>query len=336
MPFNTAQTRDINGTWTGGWKAIPYENYNAPLKLRDYQWINIAAKRLRCLSFGFNINHVIPFVNTTETVGGAVGHNLAFNLMPYLEKYIDKGYMLPPKSNMGIPNDDMRLNSGTQTECALKEIQFDMGQFCPYKLPKYKERNPSAWKWFDQKKFQIMELMNSLEWGQLHPGEEMSFEHKIEPYDLKWIHALNTSDFTAVKTTGEYPNFNYQGRMDGGYSASGTSQTQTNTQKINNLRNNPRKPAPLCMLRAMQFHTVDDKALQIGFQILCKYHCWMELDLNDAYGLPIFPQEYKDTETITYPHEIFGDNASGSASQWTCGSNFVPMHSGPTREFIYF
>lgn len=77
------------------WSDIPYQFICASLKPRDWQMINVMSKRWRILSSGFNMEHIIPIINETTTVGGAVKTQIAFNLMPYLETYIDKGYQLP-------------------------------------------------------------------------------------------------------------------------------------------------------------------------------------------------------------------------------------------------
>lgn len=322
-------------TFDQQWSDIPYQFINASCKPRDWQILCVTGKRFRVISVGFNMMHIIPMINQTNSVGAAVKAEIAFNLMPYLETYIDKGYQLPIgifyTSAEDLPNKGLTHNSTNQTQGALKLI--DIEQTAGYKpidtsnptLNLYNKEFPWA---FD--------LMNSKEWGTCLPTQEFSFEWKPNAEDLVW-----RSGLTPSRPGGNMTNLNWlpadpTGRWDGDISnMSSFSATSSNIHGLNQLKRNPTKPMPSCLIRPATFHDAQTNLLPLVFQCLVKYHSTIEVDVNDLAYTPIFnsafdviePARNSDFWNIYRTSARPGQDAYTQWSGANAAGNFV---SGPS------
>lgn len=280
-----------------GWCKLPYEHICASLKPRDWQYINVASKRWRVLSTGFNITHIIPFVNDKTTTGGVVGPHITFNMLPYIETYIDKGYQLPPDTmndETSLPNIAMTRNVGDQQTSALKPFEYNNTDlYAPTDTDSDNlNRYNNIVKWgFD--------LMNSCEYGTVNPGEELSFEHKFEGEDLKWRHGLAWDSFTNVTNSTEVAR--PYGRWDGGINMINDGINYSNVSWLNRIHSNCNQPLPTCLLRPLQIHQDNKQILPIAFVFLVTYHTWIELDMNDIGFKPLYnrPTDANDTDVTT-------------------------------------
>lgn len=305
------------------WSDIPYQHICASLKPRDWQMINVLGKRWRILSCGFNMMHIIPFENSKSSTGGAVGPDITYNLLPYLESYIDKGYQLPTVKlydNTDLPNRLMTQNSGNQNTAALKQItlegttnrvDWDDGSINQW----YKGGATAAIR-FD--------LMNSKEWGTIQPTQEFSFEWKPNADDMWWRHGCT------IETTSTFSN-DYQpahplGRWDGGAVTANTGGGNPNINMKNNLAQMVQKPAPTCIVRPVTLHDSTDAVRPLVFQVLIKYHSTIEVDVNDIGNQPLF-NSYVVSPGVEDVYNIYGgkrhdDTKKSNYVQWS-GANYL-------------
>lgn len=334
--YITLTTVNYTETFNQGWSRIPYEHICSSLKPRDWQEINTVAKRWRVLSCGFKMSHIVPFINTKETVGGAIQPDITFNLLPYLETYIDKPYQLPPvQYNMNeLPNRQMTRNNADQATGTLPKVAFTAA--LPFKPQADTTTTQTVEDWLNYSKLVpwAFDLMNSREWNTVNAGEEMSFEHTFSGEDLRWRHGLA---FKQHFTQGIFQEANPYGRWDGGIN---NYQTQgiddANNQFINRLKHHLNQPLPSALVRPLQIHASDNKLVPIAFCVLINYHCWIEMDCNDIGFYPIFPQ-IADTDP-TNPEQIFHIYRKATDTenqppyyQWSGASALTPAHTtGPT------
>lgn len=319
------------------WADIPYQHFCSSMKPRDWQMINVTSKRWRVLSCGFNIEHIIPVTNKTQSAGGTVGPDITINLMPYLETYIDKGYQLPPvliyENHNDLPNASMSQNSGNQASAKL----------VAYKLTNSFQPDGGSNQYFNKyiksrtAKQPLMDLMNSTEWGTCQPTQTFSFEWTPSNEDLVWRHALRPAHYQ-VNFSGAYQAANPYGRVDGGfYPVVPTDVSKSNMRLVNGLRQNPNKPAPTCLIRPVTIHDDQGNLIPIVFQILCKYHITIELDLNDISNLPIYNRALDPAPSATIPDDYFF-NIYGQTQlagydayyQWTGASSLGNFCTGPS------
>lgn len=161
--------KDPNTNWDMSWSIIPYEGLICSLKPRDWQFINTMAKRWRVLTQGFKMEHIIPFINDEKSTGGAVGPHITFNLMPYMESYIDKQFQLPTikiTNDNWYPNNLMHDNDGKQKDCMLKKYTPQGKAFIGYNEI---EQNANMIN-YNYSKIPYFDLMNSKEWGTIQPN----------------------------------------------------------------------------------------------------------------------------------------------------------------------
>lgn len=336
---------DYASTFNQGWSHIPYEHICYALKPRDWQTINVMSKRWRVLSCGFNMEHIIPIWNTTTTAGGAVQPTIAFNLMPYLETYIDKGYQLPIiniySGGDTLPNVGAQENSGNQQTGALKimKVQTAPGYSSQIQQNQYQNAYNKTYPC-------ALDLMNSSEWGTCLPSQTFSFEWKASPEDLKWRHATMPSD-AHVNFGDNYVAATPYGRWDGGFypTTSEEHMNETNTSFKDGIKRNAGKPSPSCLVRPAIFHDIKGNDIPINFQVLVKYHATIECDVNDIGHKPLFSSAFTTTDqAIILPNEAFMDiyrldanalrqyplNSQAQYKQWT-GSNAGPeFFTGPS------
>lgn len=317
------------------WSKIPYEHICASLKPRDWQLINVAAKRWRIKSCGFNMLHIIPFTNEMKNNGGAVSPHVTYNLLPYLESYIDKGYQLPMNFysvySDFLPNHAMLKNSGNQTTAKLPVINgVDTTLFPPSLNPNLTYYNQGSIKFgFD--------LMNSKEWGTIQPTDEFSFEWHPSPEDVCWRTGLTPNFFNKGRDpTSKNQPASVLGRWDGGISTAmnpnytSASTHQPNKDYINFVSSNPRKPMPSVLVRPCTFHDSAGQLMPIVFQVLIKYHSTIEIDVNDIGLAPIFNDTYasppNDGATWDFLGTAYG---TGGWNQWSGANALGKTLQGP-------
>lgn len=324
-----------------GWCIIPYEAPCASMMPRDFQFINVAAKRWRILNCGFKMGHIIPIKNTMTTTGGAVSPNIEFNMMPYCETYVDKGYQLPPinLAPTDYPNHYMTQNSGNQTTANLSVINLTT-----MKLISDKDYGNPQLNYMHSIVPWAFDLMNSTEWGTVNPGEYYSFEWTAEKYDLKWRHSYQP--FNSLASTTGLGNAGYQstahayGRWDGNIFQqtqinTSTQVSSSNINQIDNLKANYKKPIPTALIRPCSFHDADNTQLPVVFQCLVKYHCTIELDMNDIAFTPLLPGLFEATATTKNIYDILSHDMAltavqrSSTQQWS-GCNFIRHTTGPS------
>lgn len=327
MPIGDMNNTDIAKDWDMGWCHIPYEHIAAALKIRDWQMINTVAKRWKVLECGFNMTHIIPFMNDTKSVGGTVGPYINFNLTPYMESYIDKGYQLPINGAIALPNGRMSMNDGKQADCKLQEYNFPLTQ-----LVDGHTKDTSFGNWA-KSNYPLLDLMNSSEWGTIQPTDEFSFEHKFKAYDAKWRHAILPLG-TRTRTTNDYVGAHLQGRWDGGYGYPNEDST-SNYQPWNKILGNAERPCPAVLIRPQTFYDNQGAPLNLAFQVVIKYHAWVELDVNDMYSAPIFIRNFitqpPDRQTAM---EIYDDGTDTGIKLQNPGSNLVRSTQGPGTQVI--
>lgn len=324
------------GVFNQQWSDIPYQHCNYALKPRDWQLINIASKRWRVLSCGFNMTHIIPFENGGKTEGGAVKPDIAFNLLPYLETYIDKGYQLPTfqmyTNGDGMPNARGAQNSGNQTTAALHQLIYNTANPFLYSTDNSQQVNYNKY----AAKAPIMDLMNSSEWGTLQPTQEFSFEWTPSVNDLKWRHAMTPDCILPANPASALA----LGRWDGGNEISGqTTLSSANINIKNGIRENCEKPAPTCIVRPVTFHDNQGNLIPLVFQCLIKYHVTLELDMNDIGFRPLFTSAYGTSTSTDNPEMVFDifNAAKGyskpSRNTW-CGANAAggKFFTGPSNQ----
>lgn len=301
------------------WSDIPYQYPAASMKVRDWQYINTAACRWRILEAGFNMMHLIPLINSQETVGGAIQPSLAFNLMPYCETYIDKGYKLPIfelyKESADFPNEAFSKNSHNQGSGALKMIAIDS----PAGYTPTNTQSQSL-NYYNQAFGWAFDLMNSTEWGTLLPTQQFSFEWTANAEDSVWRHALTPDSQTQTFTENSWQGAAAYGRWDGNVRPQTVlNYSQPNIHGLNMLKRNPTKPMPACLIRPAIFHSKDGTPLDLVFQCLVKYQCTIELDMNDIGIHPIFPRPYTEKPTgYGYYYDIYFNNS-------TAAEGLIPM-----------
>lgn len=311
------------------WSRIPYEHICCCLKPRDWQEINVISKRWRPLSVGFKVSHIIPFTNDKTTTGGAVGPSVTFNLLPYLETYIDKGYNLPiTNSYVNLPNNNMSQCSGNQNTAQLRTIALTG----PDNVVRTDTENSQMNNYFTKQKFGF-DLMNSSEWGTANPGEEITFEHKFNAEDLMWRHAVMPEMYQG--TGDNYQPANANGRWDGGIYADSEQNTLSATNKSirNNGRNEmPVQPLPTALLRPVTIHNDKNELTQICFQILVTYHVWIEMDCNDIGNAPLFTTPYNAEPTWDQVINCFNTLSTSNKNfrQWTGGNAMGNFVTGPS------
>lgn len=320
------------------WSDVPYQHMCMSIKPRDWQMINVMAKRWRVLSCGFNMTNIIPLINQTTSVGGATKVDIAFNLMPYLETYIDKGYQLPIAkvyTNPGdLPNKGAQQNSGNQTTAALTIIN----------LPTQDRMKPNpgaatqnlSWQHYVDSATNNMppiDLMNSTEWGICSPSQQFNFEWTPLKADLKWRHGCMPTQYQNTPTNVASP----FGRCDGGVQNQAEIElAYPNVQIHNSLLRNCIKPAPSCLIRPMTVHDADNNLLPLVFNCLVKYHSTIELDMNDFANYPLFNSEYQSIPVDgKYVFDIYENPQGGgitSDRQW-CGANAMgEFYTGPDAQ----
>nr|QVW56859.1 MAG: capsid protein [Lanius cristatus parvoviridae sp.] len=336
-------TPDYKSVFNQQWSDIPYQHMVMSMKPRDWQIINTVSKRWRVLSAGFNMNHIIPFVNGEKSVGGAVTGDIAFNMFPYLESYIDKGYQLPQATlyaDKELPNNGGTQNSGNQESAKLHQIDVAMTTQSVFN-PTNSTQPDLALQATAGSKCPVMDLMNSTEWGTIQPSQEFSFEWSPIPDDLKWRHAIMPDTISNI------PSVAYQmadpfGRVDGGINVGNTTNTSgPNTTVHNFLKDNPSKPAPSCLVRPVTIHNDQGQLLPIVFQVLIKYHITIECDVNDIGFRPILTRRFAEGETPTWTQDMayhmYQDKAAAQKQQvhfqWSganANGNFAtgPSHTG--------
>lgn len=321
--FNTT---DYKKAWSEGWKIVPYNSIAASVKLRDWEWIQVMAKRWRVLNYGYKLKHAIPFVNGAKTIGNSQVPEIMFNLMPVLEVYKNKGYMLPP-TKFTVPNQYMLFNEHVQEKSKLPELTVDIDQFInPYGGP----QNRQVWFHCAQATtaVPIFSLMNSKEYDVMNPNEQDSFEHTIPVEDLKW-----RSNFMPCPNVNNqaYDVANYKGTWDGEIDWTPLATNENNTDWLDSLRRNPRKPPPMCLYRPMQMTDINGANLNICFMVYITYHSTIEIDINDAHALPMFLRTVGPTDGVKELIDVFGSDNTGATGGYLqpMGANFVGLYTGP-------
>lgn len=319
------------------WSDIPYQHIVMSLKPRDWQALNVLAKRWRILSCGFNMNHIIPIKNEESTVGGAVKADISFNAFPYLECYIDKGYQLPIVplyTSTELPNKNGAQNSGDQDSAKLTMININSSDtlFNKKEMENIYHKNYNATAGAN---VPIMDLMNSSEWGTIQSTQEFSFEWSANQEDLVWRHGLTPDQYT-INPPDSYQEANPYGRWDGAISdTASTLKGGPNTLTRDSLKRNLTKPAPSALVRPVTLHDEGGNLIPIVFQVLIKYHATIEVDVNDIGFRPIFHRSYLGTGDWPKDggHHIFGkaQNTSGVGEwhQWTGANNQGKFVTGP-------
>lgn len=264
----------------------------------------------------------MPLVNEQVTVGGSVKTSIAFNMAPYLETYIDKGYQLPYDHNIYqpvelLPNKQFTQNSGNQASASLRKIDIDKDEI--------HQQNTANASLNQMNKFRPdMDLMNSKEWSTVAPGEQFTFEHTTPIEDLKWRSTIRPFWVKNWGTTNTNT-ADAMSRWDGFvYSQDSTVDYGNNLHLTNHLISNPIKPAPNCIVRPVTVHDADGNLLPIVFQVLIKYHAWIELDLNEIAIKPILNRQYTATPDASTAYNMFyqagGTGVPNNNTQW-CGAS---------------
>lgn len=327
--LNGLQNDDQGDTWNHNWQDIPYQHICASLKPRDWQMINTVAKRWRVLSCGFDMEHIIPFINETKTVGGAIEPHISFNLMPYMECFIDKGYVLPPLTaytTSSLPNNNFMRNSSNQSEAALTKYIFEKSLITTPDVA-----NAYRINYLTTPKMDYFDLMNSREWKTVQPTDNLSFEWTNNIDDSTWRHALIPPDSRADTGPGTILPASMHGRWDGfNGSRNPNDLTQANVLYRNSLKHNPSKPAPAVLVRPMEMHDSGGNCLNLSFQALVRYHSTIEIDVNDVGWLPIWLTSFNGTPSGAQWQYLYDLSAtSTSAAQQYPGANHVNMLTGP-------
>lgn len=322
-------------TFNQQWSDIPYQHIVSSLKPRDWQFINVAAKRWRVLSCGFNMMHIIPFENTTTSAGGATGPDISYNLMPYLESYIDKGYQLPIWTTYEggtLPNKQMTQNSGDQTSASLVIQYYDD------KNLKLADTSNFDNYWLGaNKSMPFMDLMNSSEWGTIQPTQEFSFEWKPSPEDMIWRHGCMPFNHDNITNDTSYQPANPYGRWDGGFQKrTKTNQNDPNILLQNQVQFNCFKPCPTVLVRPCTLHDSQGNLRNLIFNCLIKYHSTIEIDVNDIGFAPLFTRyNAAESENTQKPYHIFERSAGQSAekkpiyTQWSGANMCGRAATGP-------
>lgn len=313
------------------------------LKPRDWQLINVMGKRWRILRAGFEINHLIPIQNGEKTTGGAVTSSTTFNLLPYIEVYIDKGYQLPlhKPATKDIPNKQGSQNSGNQTTAALEIINVNRTR--PFSVSTAQEETLRAWAKKGGANAPVMDLMNSMEWDTCKVNESFSFEWTANKEDLVWRHGCHIDYHNNANNVHLAP-ANPFGRWDGGYHIDDAGDISTaNWQVIWNTNHQPIKPMPACLIRPVTIHDETDTLVPITFQCLCRYYCEIEIDMNDIGFRPLqnrFISETKDWE-FKNTFDLYGTDGTTTGTntlpvynQWSGGNIGGDFRSGPNQQRI--
>lgn len=322
--------------YNDNWHIIPYMYMCSSLKPRDFQMINTISKRWRVLSCGFNMEHIIPVIDTETTTGGALTGNVNFNTMPYMESFIDKSYILPDvlekETYTFLPNNEMLDNNPVDRKSATLPL------YTP-KIPDVANHQNLSWKAYEKtfrKTGCFMELMNSCQWGTIQPQDSFSFEWTPSQLDLnKWRHAMQYVGASDLSDDASFNGANVRGRWDGGMEQfkHNSVQSSGNMRTNNDLIENCTHPGPIVLIRPAQFLTLKNDLVKIGFQVLIKYHCTIECDVNDMFGMPIFMSSYDDS-IAAYKNaiwDIYGikEATKAPAYKQNCGSNIVKRFTGP-------
>lgn len=319
------------------WSDIPYQYMAMSLKPRDWQTINVTAKRWRVLSVGFNMERIIPFVNETTSTGGTPKANVSFNLLPYMETYIDKGYQLPVHLMYNVsnplPNANAAQNSTNQANGKLKIINMQND----VNLKPTNSQSTYANFYYAGTRMPPLDLMNSTEWGVADANQTFSFEWTAEGDQLVWRTGLTPSmEIRPSSSNTSYQEANPYGRWDGGFEQN-TSQgfNYSNTNLVNVLPQNPIKPMPSCIVRPMTLHDTDGNLTPICFMVLVKYHCTIECDVNDIANYPIFNRPYSEQSTGNQAeYHIYTQDESSTTGRpqylmWSGASYLGNFRTGP-------
>ncbi|KAF8789384.1 Initiator protein NS1 like protein [Argiope bruennichi] len=286
-----------------GWSHIPYEHICSAINPRQWQYINIAAKRWRVLSFGFKASHFIPFKNDIKSDGGAVGPTISYMVNSSLQTYIDKGYQLPVLDRQTLPNNNMAYAIGNQTNSKLNQITWPR-----YIINGQWDENTSYKAYVESQMMPLMNIEQSNEFEILPNDGIFSFEHTLKPHELKWRHGLYPTN--ADKVSNAAWGANPLGRWDGGIA-------------IKNQQDEPNCLTFLC--------DVKEQIDQIWYQCAIKYHAWIELDMTTFLSTPVWLREYKEVNNDN-AWDIFNTSAARTtrdAELQCCGSNAIPIIAGP-------
>lgn len=331
-----------DGNWEDNWHIIPYMHICSSLKPRDWQMINTISKRWRVLSAGFDMEHIIPVIDTDTTLGGALTGNVNFNMMPYMESFIDKAYILPEYSNIAddkLPNNEMLTNNpSNRGDATLKtyDVTFPNMKSTSPTNDVYQNYSTTSFNRYAKRHGIIFELMNSTEWGTIQPSDNFSFEWTPSQLDMnKWRHAMRF--LNTVHHNDNFHPANPIGRWDGGIKKNNLTYTG-NARYNSTVVENFTQPGPACLLRPAQFLNLKNELVKIGFTMLIKYHSTIECDINDVPGAPIFLSHAANladfnSGTKCYENIYFIEETDkNNQALQNPGSNIVKGFAGPDNE----
>ncbi|KAF8789570.1 hypothetical protein HNY73_007500 [Argiope bruennichi] len=315
--------KDLDDIYQTGWLDIPYQHICCSMNPRQWQYINIIAKRWRVKTFGFKMSHFIPFKNDIKSDGGAVGPTLTYMVNSSLQTYIDKGYCMPITTYNNLPNNNMAFSIGNQTNSQLQQITWPR-----LTINGAWDDNKSYKAYIESQMQPLISLENSKEFEILPNEGVFSFEHTLGPREYVWRSGLypTNADKTNNPSWGAHP----LGRWDGGI-ANADSTDQPNWSRLQQHIINPTRPALACLIRPNIIFDVKNNLDQIWYQRAIKYHAWVEVDMNDTLNTPVWLRKYTTVDKTT-SWDIFNTSASRSTrdAELQCsGSNAIPILAGP-------
>lgn len=154
------------------WSYLPYNWLCCYMTERDYQGINVAYKRWRVKSFGFDVHHIVPFLDDLTSTGGNVTPSVEISPLTYFEAFCDTEGELPfmNLTEGDLPNEKMKKPFCARASSTLKDAIMYYGN------------------WEGGNDF--MQLEQSPGFEMIDAAEGLSYTHHVHAVDQQWRHAL--------------------------------------------------------------------------------------------------------------------------------------------------
>ena len=263
------------------WHYLPYNWLNAALSPRDYQAINIRYNNWHVKSFGFDIHHIVPFVDDLKSSGSSVAPTVEISPINYFELFIDFDHELP-KINQNqdtLPNTSFSKLFDTRTKSTLSRATL-----------KYEPIIEGA---------DCLELENSDNFMTVDASDGFSYMHQVDPVDKQNMHSFwpvnirRQANGQEVKDKYVFPVLGIRNIDSGDYNEKIGEQKKYDKIKDNQLsvasRNilwesmqfhAPRKPPPFVLLRVPRIDRKTDSPSPFAFSMLVTYYMEIEGTLN--------------------------------------------------------
>lgn len=306
------------------WFYLPYNWLNCALTPRDYQAINIRYKTWHVKSFGFQIHHVVPFIDDLKS-SDPPKPTVEISPLSWFEVFADFDHELPKfrAEASALPNTSMQQPFGDRSNCTLKKLPLSFE-------PK-------------DKRFRI-HLEQSPNFSTVDASDGFSYVHHVDPVDIKNMHSLwpvnnrmmlhHTSivdsayvqPILGVRNCDEGDNYKLIQR-DTSVEFQRIKDNMTQAPLYNRLWESfqfhaPHKPPPAILLRVPRIDRKNDVLSPFAFSFYCTYFCEIEGTLVNTVpqaikcSVPSSTQVFK-TEELLQPtggdsHRFIFQDRTGS------------------------